>query len=122
MAINQIIQFDIPANAPAEVMRFYNQMFGWTFEAVPQAPVEFHVAAGAEGPGIAVAVLKKQNEAHPPMNYVQVASIEDAVMKAVSLGAVVALDRMSVGGGRAIACLIDPGGTIIGVLQENAEP
>ena len=68
---------------------------------------------GADGPGINGGIVKKQNPTHPCMNYVDVGSIDQAIEKAETLGAKLALPKIPIPGIGAIACLIDPEGNIV---------
>src|SRR5262245_43270468 len=107
MASNRVVHFEIPANDPQALSKFYGEMFGCTFSRASNPMIEYsNCTTGADGPGINGGIVKKQNAAHPCMNYVDVASIDAAIEKAEKLGAKVALPRIPVPGIGAIACLI----------------
>ncbi|HEY6994846.1 MAG TPA: VOC family protein, partial [Xanthobacteraceae bacterium] len=89
---NRVVHFEIPANEPEQLTRFYSNLFGWRFSKAPVPGVEYWLCdTGSEGPGINGAVMKRQNPQQPWMNYVDVASIDAAIEKAAKLGATVAL-------------------------------
>ena len=50
---------------------------------------------GSDGPGLNGAIMQRQNAQQPWMNYVDVASIDDALEKAVATGEKVALPPRS---------------------------
>ncbi len=52
------------------------------------------------------------------MNYVGVDNIDTIIAKATASGATVALPRMPIPGGRAIAVLHDPEGNLFGLMEE----
>jgi predicted enzyme related to lactoylglutathione lyase len=62
--------------------------------------------------------MQKQHPQHPPVNYVDVASIDATIEKATKLGATVALPKMPIPGVGAVACLIDPQGNMCGVWEQ----
>jgi uncharacterized protein len=68
-------------------------------------------------PGINGAIMQRQNAQQLWMNYVDVASIDEAIEKAVKLGAQVALPKMPVPGVGAVAAIIDPQGDICGLWE-----
>ncbi len=122
MANNRIVHFEIPANEPKELTKFYGDLFGWKFQQAPIPGVEYWLCeTGSEGPGINGAVMQRQNAEQPWMNYVDVASIDQAIEKATGLGATVALPKTPVPGVGAVAAIIDPQGNICG-LWEQATP
>jgi predicted enzyme related to lactoylglutathione lyase len=115
MSQNRIVHFEIPANQPEALTKFYGDLFGWTFQKAPVPDMEYYLAEGA---GIGGAVMQRQNPQQAWMNYVGVASIDESVAKATSLGAQVALPKMPVPGKGAIAVIIDPQGNIFGLFEE----
>jgi uncharacterized protein len=119
MANNRIVHFEIPANQPEALTRFYNQLFGWRFQKTPIPGPEYWLCdTGEEEPGINGAVMQRQHEQQPWMNYVDVESIDATIEKATKLGAKVALPRMPVADLGAIAAIIDPEGNICGLWEQ----
>ncbi|WP_422928991.1 VOC family protein [Singulisphaera sp. PoT] len=120
MAHNRIVHFEIPSAQPEALSRFYGELFGWSFAKaeVPGLDYFFCSRGGEEGgPGITGAVLTRTDDRQRWTNYVDVASIDEAVEKATALGARVALAKMPVPGGRSIAALVDPEGNIFGLIE-----
>lgn len=118
MASNRIVHFEIPADQPEALVKFYGELFGWKFTKASNSPVEYWLCdTGSEGPGINGAVAKRQNAQQRPMNYVDVANIDAAIERATKLAAQVALPKMPVPGVGAIAILIDPQGNLCGLWQ-----
>lgn len=118
MAKNRITHFEIPADRPEMLSGFYGDLFGWKFKKLPVPGLDFWLCdADTEGPGISTSVMKRQTPQQPLMNYVEVESVDASVEKATKLGATVALPKMPVPGGRAIAALIDPEGNIFGLME-----
>jgi len=118
MASNRVVHFEIPANDPQALTRFYGELFGWKFQKAQLPGPEYWLCdTGTEGPGINGAVMQRQHPQQPVVNYVEVASIDATIDRAVKLGASVALPRMPVPGVGAVAAIIDPQGTICGLWE-----
>jgi uncharacterized protein len=122
MANNRIIHFEIPANQPEALTKFYGEMFGWNFQKAPIPQVEYWLCdTGSDGPGINGAIMQRQNAQQPWMNYVDVASIDDALEKAVALGGRIALPKGRISSHGAAAAIIDPEGNICGLWEAAAK-
>jgi predicted enzyme related to lactoylglutathione lyase len=120
MANNRVVHFEIPANEPAALAKFYGELFGWNFQKAPMPGLEYWLAdTGADGPGINGAVMQRQHPQQPWMNYVDVASIDKAIERATELGAKVALPRTPVPSVGAYAAIIDPQGNICGLWEQS---
>ena len=119
MVSNRVVHFEIPANEPEALTKFYSQMFGWTFQKADM-PVEYWLCdTGSEGPGINGAVMQRQDERQPVTNYVEVASVDEALAQAVSLGAQVALPKMPIPGVGAAGAILDPQGNLCGLWESE---
>jgi uncharacterized protein len=122
MANNRIVHFEIPANQPEALTKFYSALFGWTFNKAEMPGPEYWLCdTGSEGPGINGAVMQRQNEQQPWTNYGDVASIDATIERATKLGAQVALPKMPIPGVGAIAAVIDPQGNIFGLWEQSAQ-
>jgi len=119
MASNRIVHFEIPANEPAKLTKFYSDLFGWKFQKAPMPGPEYWLCdTGSTGPGINGAVMQRQNPQQPWMNYVDVASIDAALDRATKLGAKVALPNTPVPGVGAVAAIVDPQGNVCGLWEQ----
>jgi predicted enzyme related to lactoylglutathione lyase len=119
MANNRVVHFEIPANQPEALTKFYSELFGWKFQKAPMPGPEYWLCeTGSESPGINGAVAERQNPQQPVMNYVDVASVDEALEKAQKLGAQVALPKMPIPGVGAIAAIIDPQGNLCGLWEQ----
>jgi predicted enzyme related to lactoylglutathione lyase len=99
MANNRVVHFEIPANQPEALTRFYGDLFGWKFRKADLPGPEYWLCdTGSDGPGINGAVMQRQDPRQPWMNYVDVPDIDEAIGKATALGATVALPKMPVPG------------------------
>ena len=122
MANNRVVHFEIPANQPEALTKFYGELFGWKFQKAPIPGVEYWLCdTGSDGPGINGAVMQRQNVQQPWMNYIDVASIDAALAKATQLGAQVALPKMAIPGVGAYAAVLDPQGNLFGLWEQAAQ-
>jgi predicted enzyme related to lactoylglutathione lyase len=122
MASNRIVHFEIPADKPETLAQFYSEMFGWKFNKAPIPGHEYWLAdTGSENPGINGAIMTRMHPQHPWMNYVDVASIDEAIAKATKLGAEVALPKTPVPGVGAYAAIKDPQGNICGLWEQGGQ-
>jgi predicted enzyme related to lactoylglutathione lyase len=117
MANNRVVHFEIPADEPEALTVFYGELLGWSFKRAAGAVEYWNCVTGIDGPGINGGIVKRQNPTHPCMNYIDVASIDATIARATTLGAQVALPKMTVPGVAAIACLIDPEGNIFALRE-----
>jgi predicted enzyme related to lactoylglutathione lyase len=44
----KLVHFEVPADETSRALRFYSQMFGWSFQAM-EGPMEYHVTQVSEG-------------------------------------------------------------------------
>ncbi|MGQ0627913.1 MAG: VOC family protein [Phycisphaerales bacterium] len=121
MAGNRVVHFEIPANEPEALTRFYGTLFGWSFQKAPFPGPEYWLCDTGTGVGINGAIMKRQHPQHPWMNYVSVEDIDAAITKALELGASLALPKTPVPGVGAFAAVVDPQGNICGLWQESSQ-
>jgi uncharacterized protein len=118
MANNRIVHFEIPADQPEALTRFYGDLFGWKFQKAPVPGMDYWLCdTGSDVPGINGAVTPRQSAQQPWMNYVDVASIDAAIETATQLGAQVAMPKTPVPGVGAVAAIVDPQGNICGLWE-----
>ena len=119
MRNNRVVHFEIPANQPEALTKFYSEVFGWKFQKASLPGPEYWLCeTGSDGPGINGAVMKRQDPRQPWMNYVDVANIDAILEQAISLGAKIALPKTPVPGVGALAAIIDPEGNICGLWEQ----
>src|SRR6185437_444843 len=118
MANNRIIHFEIPADQPEALTKFYTDLFGWKFHKAPVPGREYWLCdTGSDGPGINGAVAQRQSPQQPVRNYGEVPSIDTAIEPAPQLGAKVAMPKLPVPGVGAVAAIVDPQGNLCGLWE-----
>jgi uncharacterized protein len=129
MPKNSVAHFEIYADDPDTLAKFYTSLFDWKIETVPgmdyrmvqttDTDAEGHPtsAAGAINGGIARRPAGYQMNG--AANYVMVDSIEGTVEKAKKLGARVTRDKMPVPGMGWFAMFIDPQGNHFAIWKAD---
>jgi predicted enzyme related to lactoylglutathione lyase len=118
--VNRPVHFEIPANEPEKLAKFYTDVFGWQFVKAPIPGMEYWLCTtGTEGAGINGAIMPRQKPEHGMTNYINVTNIDATIEKATKAGAKVALAKMPIPGVGAVACLIDPQGNMCGLWEQE---
>jgi len=119
MRSNRVVHFEIPANQPEALTKFYSEVFGWKFQKASFPGAEYWLCdTGSDAPGINGAVMKRQDPRQPWMNYVDIASVDATLEKATKFGAKVALPKTVMPGIGALAAIIDPEGNVCGLWEQ----
>ena len=124
--MGRVVHFEIHAEDPARAQAFYGALFGWTFTQF--VPMEYWVVkTGSDAqPGIDGGLLKRMGarpaEGQAVNAYVctaDVASVEQALEQALSLGGTLAHPKMAIPGVGWLAYAKDPEGNIFGMMQAD---
>lgn len=113
---------DLSTTDTEAAKKFYGQLFGWELVDAPAGPDMVYTLAqldGKEVAGLYQQPPEQQEQGVPPhwMSFVAVASAEEAVKKAQSLGATVIMEAMQVMEHGHMGVLQDPTGAVFGVWQ-----
>lgn len=120
MRSNRVVHFEIPANQPEALTKFYGHLFGWKFQRADIPGPEYWLCdTGSDAPGINGGIMKRQDPRQPWLNYVDVASVDATLAEATKLGAQIALPKTAVPGVGAFAAIIDPEGNICGLWEQT---
>ena len=132
--MNRIVHFEIHAEDPERVARFYRDVFGWDIKewVIPgvEMPAEnryWLVSTGPESePGINGGILFRRGPAPADGQAVNayvctvgVASVDASVEKALSSGATLAVPKMPIKGVGWLAYCKDTEGNIFGLMQDD---
>ena len=113
-----VIHFEIPANDPAKLKKFYSRLFGWSIEPMPGMSEYMMVKTAEEGePGINGGMMKKQMPQHTSTNYVAVESVVEYAEKAKKLGGQIVVPKTAVPKMGWFAVCLDPDGNPIGLWE-----
>lgn len=127
---NSVVHFEIYANAPEELARFYTNLFDWTVESMPGMDYRFIKTMECDEKGMPAAsgginggmlIRPAGYEGHGWVNYVNVESVESAIERAQNLGATVMKGKSAVPGLGWFAMLVDPQGNCFAVWQGDSD-
>lgn len=130
MTSHGVVHFEIPADDPDALSRFYTQLFGWRVEKMPMGDESYHITSTVEvdengmpkEPGaINGGIFKRGSAEQVPINYVNVESVDQYVEEAQRLGATVLAGKAPVPGMGYFAQLRDPQGNPFGVWQTSPD-
>jgi predicted enzyme related to lactoylglutathione lyase len=121
----RVVHFEIHADNPPRAVEFYKNLFGWEFSKW-DGPVEYWlIKTGPDNQrGINGGLVKRQGiiDGTAVIAYVctvDVASVDAAVQKVVTLGGSIALPKMAIPGVGWLAYGKDTEGNIFGVMQSD---
>ncbi len=116
--MGRLVHFEIPADDPEKVAKFYENVFEWKFSKWA-GPVDYWlVTTGDDGtPGINGGLVKRSPGMDRVVNTVDVASVDDSLAKIVASGGKVHAPKMGIPGVGWLAYCADPDGNIFGIMQ-----
>jgi len=130
MQKNTISHFEIYANDPDKLAKFYTDMFDWKITAVPGMDYRMvHTGETDEKgmlkqPGAINGGIARRPEGYHvngAVNYAMVDSIEDAIARAKKLGAKLTKDKTAVPGMGWFAMFLDPEGNNFAVFKNDPQ-
>ena len=125
---NPVVHFEIYADDPEKLAKFYSNLFDWAIEPVPGMDYRMvkSVDTDANGlptqPGINGGMIKRPEgyDVRATVNYVNVDSLDNAVKRAQDLGAKITKPRSPVPGMGWFAMLVDPQGNHFAMWEQDA--
>jgi predicted enzyme related to lactoylglutathione lyase len=125
--MSRITHFEIHASDPTKLMSFYSALFAWKFQKWGEIDYWLVETGPSDQPGINGGLLPRPKCEGKDSQWVNayvctasVKSLDDALAKALSLGAITALPKMPVPGVGWLAYIKDPDGNILGMMQPDA--
>jgi predicted enzyme related to lactoylglutathione lyase len=115
--VHSIVHFEIPADDVERARDFYQQLFGWQFQA-PQE--DYHLIETGEG-GIGGGMMKRPVPEAGITIYISVESLDEYVAKVQSLGGTVVVPKTAVPTMGYFAQFLDTEGNALAIWEENAE-
>ena len=92
----RVIHFEVPYDDADRVRRFYEVVFGWSFQPFPGVPGYFEVATGRDGPGIDGGFGKRDPRMPHVTNSIGVDSVDASVEKVLANGGKLIFPKMPV--------------------------
>ncbi len=109
---------ELVSKEPEKTKKFYNQVFGWKFQELPE--MNYSMVDRQEVPGAGLRP-PQQGEGPGTLSYIQVDSLEDTLAKAKAAGAHVLVANQEVPNMGWMAVFVAPGGVVQGIWKVNPE-
>ena len=124
MVDNTIVHFDIPAENPEKLKKFYSKLFNWLIYRCP-GPTEYYMIetvpvdeTGAPvRPGVNGGMTKKDHPELKPVNYITVDNIDESIQKIKDLGGTITQPKQEISGIAWISHATDPEGNPFAIMQ-----
>ncbi len=116
--MHRVVHFEIPADHPERLMKFYGELLGWQFHQFGEQQYWLVVTGPHGQPRINGGLLPRQPGA-TTVNTVAVASVDQAVKTAEAKGGKNVAPKMTIPGVGYAAYCADPDGNVFGVFQDD---
>ncbi|MBT8185271.1 MAG: VOC family protein [Eudoraea sp.] len=115
-----IVHFDISAHDVLRAKNFYEKLFGWKIKKYPGGPVEYYLIetlAKTGQKGLSGGIAKREQAYQQITNFVEVASIDEAISKVKELGGEIVQSKSAIPNIGFIAGCKDTEGNIFGLME-----
>ena len=120
--MSTIVHFDLPADDPKRAKMFYEKLFNWKFELVPEMQYYLIETTDLEGKnGVGGGMGKRGSPEQRITNFIGVESVDDYIAKVETLGGKVIQPKMVVPRWGYLAVCLDTEGNTFGLWEENKE-
>lgn len=118
MVTRTIVHFEIPAQDPAKLSKFYSDAFGWKFEEVKMPGMSYWlISTGPRGKSVGGGMYKKMGPEDTPRNYIGVENIDEAIEVFKKAGGKEIIPKQEVTGQGWSYIGIDPEGNPIALFE-----
>jgi predicted enzyme related to lactoylglutathione lyase len=115
------VHFDMTAEDPDRAVRFYGDVFGWTFQKW-DGPMEYWMATtGAEDIGINGGLTKRTDGNANVVNTIEVPSVDAYIDRITGAGGTVVMPKDAIPGVGWFASCVDTEGNQFGLMQSDPE-
>ena len=116
--MNTIVHFEIPAERPEVITKFFTDVFGWSFQKWGEEQYWLTDANSKdEKNAIGGAVMARKDPRQPIVNSIQVESIDSIIPVIEQHGGKLIVPKMTIGEVGFLAYFMDPDGTIFGLWE-----
>lgn len=119
----RIVHFEIPYDDAGRAEAFYSSVFGWNIQGWGDEPTYqlMYSGSGEEGePGIDGALYLRRDPDVGIVDYVNVPSVDDYLVRVVDAGAEIVQEKVPIPGVGFSAIFRDPEGNLIGLFESGA--
>lgn len=116
---NRVVHFEIPCDDPEKTMKFFKDVFGWSFQQFGKEPYWVTMTGDPKTPGINGGLMKKRDPKQPIVNSINVSSIDESIRQIEKAGGKIVVPKMPIPSVGWLAYFTDPDGNIHGVYQDD---
>jgi predicted enzyme related to lactoylglutathione lyase len=116
--LGSVVHVEFVSKEPEKTKKFYNQIFGWKFQEMPELNYSMVDSKDTPGGGLR---QPGQGEGPGTLSYVLVESIEETVSRAKAAGAHVLMAKQEIPNMGWMAVFVAPGGVVQGIFEANPE-
>lgn len=116
---NRLVHFEIEADEPEKVRKFFENVFGWEFTQFGNVPYWLADTGNEPCPGIDGAVMKRKQPQTNVTNIIHVESIDESVKKVERAGGKICVPKMAIPGVGYVAYFLDPEDNVFGMMQPD---
>jgi len=110
----RVVHFEIYGENPEQLIKFYENVFGWKFEK--WGPLDYWIIKTGEGLGIDGGLGKEKN---PGVNTIDVPDVDEYLEKIKRDGGTVVAPKMTLPGIGYLAYFKDPQGNVFGIMKDD---
>ncbi|MRR10483.1 VOC family protein, partial [bacterium] len=116
---SRIVHFELPSTNFAASVKFYENVLGWRIEKY-EGPMEYYMVYTGENnePGINGAIGGPAIDYKGTVNTADVANIDETLKKVVANGGKIVIPKQEIPNVGVVAYIQEPGGAILGVIQQ----
>ena len=118
--MNAVVHFEIPAENPESLTKFFGDVFGWSFQQFGEEKYFLTAANREGGEGIGGAIMGRKHPQQPMVNSINVESIDAMCPIVESHGGQIVVQKMSIPGVGYLAYFKDPENNIHGLWQNDS--
>lgn len=115
--MSKVVHFEFSTPDPGTEIKFFETMFGWSIQRWGEEEY-WLIDTGAEEIGVNGAIMSQRSPDQPRVvDTISVSNIDEALVKAVSGGGTIALDKQVVPNIGWTAYVVSPTGIMFGLLE-----
>jgi uncharacterized protein len=117
-----VVHFEIPASDTSRLSQFYEDVFGWKFQKVDMAGMEYWlIETGPQGKSIGGGMYPREGPDDRPRNFIGVDDIDAAITSFTTAGGRQVVQKMEIPNGMGWSYVgADPEGNMIALWQPGA--
>lgn len=123
MVIKTVVHFEIPAEDPGKLSKFYSDVFGWKFEKSPMPDMDYWlISTGPRGKSVGGGMYRKMRSNEGPRNFIQVDKIDKHIELFKNAGGKELVEKMEIPQMGWSFIGMDPEGNVIALFEAMAAP